>query len=316
MNMHDPQQQTMGLFAGIGVVLVVASLIGRALKVSVARDLPHGVIDNLNARIKAWWVMVAVSAVAFLLGPVGVLLLFAFVSLVALREYTQSGAAGASLSPAQLTVGAVLPPIQYLLVYGSWVGLYATLIPLFVLVPWPGLFAATGRGARVPDVAARIRWGLVLCVYCISYVPALLTLDIPGYEGRGILLIVFLIVVVQSSDVLQYVWGMLVGRRKVAPDVSPSKTWEGLLGGVASATALGTTLYGITPFSPWQAAGMALAINAMGALGGLVFSAIKRERGIKDWSRLIDGHGGMLDRLDSVALSAPVFYWLTRVGWS
>jgi phosphatidate cytidylyltransferase len=137
-------------------------------------------------------------------------------------------------------------------------------------------------------------------------------LNIPGYEGRSALLAVFLLIVVQSSDVLQYVWGKMMGRHKIAPEVSPSKTVEGFLGGVASATALGAALWQITPFSALQAAGMALAITIMGFLGGLVMSAIKRDRGVKDWGQLIEGHGGMLDRLDSVAFSAPIFFHLTR----
>jgi len=122
--------------------------------------------------------------------------------------------------------------------------------------------------------------------------------------------------VVQSSDVLQYVWGKLAGRRPVAPQVSPSKTWEGLVGGVACATALGGALYWLTPFTPWEAAAMALVVNLMGFFGGLVMSAIKRDRGVKDWGSLIEGHGGMLDRLDSVAFAAPVFFHLTRYGWA
>ena len=159
---------------------------------------------------------------------------------------------------------------------------------------------------------AETQWGLMVSVYCISYVPALLTLEIPGYGGRDALLMVFLLIVVQSSDVLQYVWGKLAGRHKIAPSLSPSKTVEGFVGGVVSATALGAALWRITPFRPWQAAGMALVVTLMGFLGGLVMSAIKRDRGVKDWGNLIEGHGGMLDRLDSVAFSAPVFFHLTR----
>jgi len=121
---------------------------------------------------------------------------------------------------------------------------------------------------------------------------------------------------VQSSDVFQYIWGKLFGRRKVAPAISPSKTVEGLAGGVLSATILGAFLWWITPFSVWQAALMALAINVMGFFGGLVMSAIKRDRGVKDWGDLIEGHGGMLDRLDSVVFAAPVFFHLTRFFWS
>ena len=140
-------------------------------------------------------------------------------------------------------------------------------------------------------------------------------MNIPGFEGRNLLLIAFLVIVVQGSDVLQYVWGKLFGRRKVAPLLSPSKTWEGLVGGVASATVLGATLYWATPFSPWQAALMALMICLMGFFGGLVMSAMKRDRGVKDWGSMIEGHGGMLDRLDSVIFAAPIYFHALRYWW-
>jgi phosphatidate cytidylyltransferase len=130
------------------------------------------------------------------------------------------------------------------------------------------------------------------------------------------MLIVFLIIVVQASDVLQYVWGKLAGRRKIAPSLSPSKTIEGFAGGVASATALGAALWWITPFAWWQAGLMALVVNLMGFCGGLVMSAIKRDRGVKDWGQMIEGHGGMLDRLDSVIFAAPIFFHLTRFWWA
>jgi len=155
----------------------------------------------------------------------------------------------------------------------------------------------------------------MVCVFCLSHVPALLTLEIPGFEGRQLLLVAFLVLVVQASDVLQYVWGKLAGRHLVAPRLSPSKTWEGLLGGVASATLLGAALHGLTPFTPWQAVALSLLVCAMGFFGGLVMSAIKRDRGVKDWGTLIEGHGGMLDRLDSVVFAAPVFFHVVRYGW-
>ena len=121
--------------------------------------------------------------------------------------------------------------------------------------------------------------------------------------------------VVQSSDVLQYVFGKLFGRHKLSEKVSPSKTVEGLVGGLAAATALGAALWWVTPFTPWQAAGMAFMINLMGFLGGLVMSAIKRDRGAKDWGHSIQGHGGVLDRLDSVVFAAPLFFHFTRYWW-
>lgn len=110
----------------------------------------------------------------------------------------------------------------------------------------------------------------------------------------------------------QYVWGKLFGRHKSAPQLSPSKTVEGFAGGVLSATLLGVALYCITPFQVWEAAAMALLIAVLGFFGGLVLSAIKRDRGIKDWGAMIEGHGGMLDRMDSVAFAAPIFFHVTR----
>src|SRR5262249_24988791 len=112
------------------------------------------------------------------------------------------------------------------------------------------------------------------------------------------------------------VWGKLLGRTKIAPKLSPSKTVEGFLGGASSATLIGTGLWWMTPFSPLQAALLSLVIVVMGFLGGLVMSAIKRDRGVKDWGHLIAGHGGFIDRLDSVVFSAPIFFHIIRYGWS
>ena len=309
------QQQTVSLFAGIGVVLLVASLVGYALKTMVAKGQPHATIDNLNARIKAWWVMVLVIGCAFLFGKNGVMLLFLFISFAALREFMSLTYTRGGDYLALAAAFFVVLPLQYLLIYIDWYGLYSIFIPVYVFLLLPILEAIAGDTKRFLERTAKMQWGLMICVFCISHVPALLTLDIPGYDERNLLLIVFLVVVVQSSDVLQYVWGKLFGKRKVAPEVSPSKTVEGLVGGVLSATALGAALWWITPFSFWQAALMAFAITVMGFFGGLVMSAIKRDRGVKDWGHMIEGHGGMLDRLDSVVFAAPIFFHLTRYWW-
>ncbi|CAN1522848.1 COG4589 Predicted CDP-diglyceride synthetase/phosphatidate cytidylyltransferase [Rhabdaerophilaceae bacterium] len=156
----------------------------------------------------------------------------------------------------------------------------------------------------------------MICVFCESDVPTLLTLAIPGFNGKQLLLIAFLVVVVQGSDMLQYVFVNLFGRRKVAPTLSPPKTWEGLVGGVLSASALGTVLSWMTLFSPLQAGAIALLICLMGFFGGLVISAIKRDCGVKDWGRMIEGHGGMLDRINSVIFAAPVTFHITRYWFS
>lgn len=311
-----PIQQTYSLFVGVGIVLLVASIVGFGLKAAVARGEPHATIDNLNARIKAWWVMVIVIGIAFVFGKPGVILLFAFISFFALREFLTLTYTRSADYLALAAAFYFVLPVQYVLVYIGWYGLYAIFIPVYVSLLLPILEAVAGDTKRFLERTSKIQWGLLICVFCISHVPALLTLDIPNFDDRNLLLIAFLVIVVQSSDVLQYVWGKLFGRHKLAPSISPSKTWEGLIGGVLSATALGGALWWITPFNPWQAALMAFAINVMGFFGGLVMSAIKRDRGVKDWGTLIEGHGGMLDRLDSVVFAAPIFFHLTRYFWT
>jgi phosphatidate cytidylyltransferase len=194
----------------------------------------------------------------------------------------------------------------------DWYGLYSIFIPVYAFLFMPIIAALRADTTRFMARVAVAQWALMLAVFCLSHVPALITLDVPGYESRGLLLIAFLVLVVQSSDVLQYVFGKLYGKRTIAPQLSPSKTWEGFLGGVGSATLIGAALWWITPFSPLEAGLMALIICLMGFLGGLVMSAIKRDRGVKDWGHLIEGHGGMLDRLDSVIFAAPIFFHLTR----
>jgi phosphatidate cytidylyltransferase len=145
-------------------------------------------------------------------------------------------------------------PFQYFLIWIEWYSLYTIFIPVHAFLILPVLAAVFGDARDFLQRTATIQWGLVVTVFCISHVPALLTLEIPEYGGRNAFLMVFLILVVQSSDVLQYVWGKLCGRHKVAPEVSPSKTVEGLVGGVTTATLLGTALWWITPFNPVQAA--------------------------------------------------------------
>jgi phosphatidate cytidylyltransferase len=296
-------------------VLVVASIVGWTLKTAMAKGMPHPTIDNLNARIKAWWVMVLVIGLAFVFGRPGVILLFAFISFFALREFLTLTYTRSADYLALAAAFFVVLPLQYAFVYIGWYGLYAIFLPVYVFLLLPILEVLGGDTQRFLERTSKIQWGLLVCVYCISHVPALLTLDIPGYEGRNLLLIAFLVIVVQSSDVLQYVWGKLFGKHKIAPEVSPSKTVEGLVGGIVSATLLGAALWWITPFNVWQAALMSLAICVMGFFGGLVMSAIKRDRGVKDWGHMIEGHGGMLDRLDSVVFAAPIFFHLTRYWW-
>lgn len=304
--------QILWLVGGVLALLAVSSIVGWLLSRRMTSDKARATVENLNARIRAWWMMVAIFAVALATGGIGSIILFGLTSFLALREFITLTPTRAGDHRSLFWVFFVVTPLQYVLVAQQWYGLFSILIPVYAFLLIPVRSAAAGDCERFLERTAKIQWGLMICVYCVSHAPALLTLNIPGYEGQNAKLLFYLVLVVQISDVLQYVWGKTLGRRKIAPDVSPNKTLEGFVGGVASATAIGAALWWATPFTPWQSAGMSLAITLMGFFGGLVMSAIKRDRGVKDYGQMIEGHGGVLDRIDSICFAAPVFFHLTR----
>jgi phosphatidate cytidylyltransferase len=306
------RRETWVILAWVLGILLMASIAGWVLDRRVRDEARRRVVDNLNARIRSWWWMVVVVSAAILTDPHAVTVLFAFVSFVALREFISVTAARPADHFVLIASFFVVLPVQYLLVGSRWYGLFAIYIPVYAFLILPIMGVLRGEVKNFLARTSETQWGLMVCVYCVSHMPALLNLTVEGYEGGSAYLLVFLLVVAESSDILQYVWGTLLGRHRIAPEVSPSKTVEGFLGGVLSATGLGALLWRITPFTPWQAAGMALAITFFGFLGGLVMSAIKRDRGVKDWGNMIEGHGGMLDRLDSLCFAAPIFFHLTR----
>jgi len=296
-------------------VLLVASAIGQFLKFKAGPDGPDLTIENLNARINAWWVMVGLTALAFSAGNTGVVILFALCSFAALREFLTLTNTRVSDHWAIAAAAFIVLPIQFIAVGMNWYGFYSIFIPVYAFLLMPIVSMLSGETDNFLIRIAEAQWALMISVFCVSHVPALLSLNIADFEGRNLFLIFFLVVVVQSSDVFQYVWGKLLGNHKIAPKVSPSKTWEGLIGGVVTSSLLGASLYWITPFTVMQAVGMSIVITLMGFLGGLVMSAIKRDRGVKDWGHLIAGHGGFIDRLDSVIFSAPIFFHIVRFYW-
>lgn len=300
------------LIGGIVALLAVASITGAILGRRVTSDSGRAVVENLVQRVNAWWVMVVVFVVAFLLGRNVTIVLFAFVSFFALREFLTLTPTRPGDHRAMSIAFFLLIPVQYWLIADDWYGLFSVFIPVYGFLLLPSLAVLAEDPEAFLERSAKIQWAVMVTIYCLSHVPAILLLGIPGYEGQNALLMFYMLLVVQMSDVLQYVFGKLFGRKKIAPVVSPSKTVEGFLGGIISATLLGTAMWWITPFTPLQAAGMTFVTVLMGFLGGLVLSAVKRSLGVKDWGTMIKGHGGMMDRMDSVSFAAPVFFHLTR----
>lgn len=306
----DPQY----LWIGMGVlgILVTASLVGFVLKLRVRTDAGRRTVDNLNARTRAWWTMVLVFAGALALGSRGVVGLFALLSFLGLREFITLTPTRRGDHRALFWSFFIITPLQYYFVASWWYGMFSIFIPVYAFLFGPVRTALAGDCDHFLERTAKIQWGLMACVYCLSHAAALLKLQIPGYASEQGKLLIYLVAVAQLSDVFQYVWGKTLGRHKIAPKVSPSKTWEGFIGGILTATALGAALWWITPFKPWQSALISLAITIAGFCGGLVMSAIKRNRGVKDYGQLIEGHGGVMDRVDSLCFAAPVFFHIVR----
>jgi phosphatidate cytidylyltransferase len=305
-------QQTLWLVGGVLGLLVIATSIGFILDRRATSQSVWATVENLNARIRAWWVMCAVFSLGLFTDGLGPVVLFGLISFLALREFITLTPTRPGDHRSLFWVFFVITPLQYVLVGLEQYSLFSIMIPIYAFLLIPTRSAIAGDHEHFLERTAKIQWGLMVCVYCVSHAPALLTLHIPGPGGQNARLLLFLVLVVQISDVLQYVWGKLLGKRRIAPRISPNKTWEGFLGGVGSATVIGTCLWWATPFSPGQAAGMSLAITLMGFAGGLTMSAIKRDRGVKDYGTLIRGHGGVLDRIDSICFAAPVFFHATR----
>jgi phosphatidate cytidylyltransferase len=295
-------------------ILVLASTTGFALHLKYGGA--NETVRNMNMRIKAWWAMVAVLFSALVLGRYATIVVFGFASLMALREFlTLTPTRKSDYWPLFIAFFVALP-VQYWLLVEQWYGLFAVFIPVYIFAL---ISAASALSQDTEDFLsrnARILFAVMVCVYGVSHAPALLMLEIPGFEGHNAQLLFFFTFVVQISDVLQYVFGKLFGRTKLAPIVSPSKTWEGLVGGGLATTLIGGLLHFVTPFGFLQAAGLAAMIVVCGALGGLVMSAVKRSLAAKDWGSGIAGHGGYMDRLDSLGFAAPVFFHIVRWLWT
>ncbi len=306
----DPQLFYLG--GGVFSILIIATVIGRIMKRRLATENNRATLENLNSRIDAWWIMCLVFALGLVLGRLGSVVLFGLTSFLALREFITLTPTRRGDHRSLFWVFFIITPLQFYLVAIEWYGLFTILIPVYAFLFIPIRNAIAGDYERFLERTAKIQWGLMVCVFCVSHAPAILSLKISGYEGQNAKLLFFLVAVVELSDVLQYVWGKCCGKHKIAPNISPNKTIEGFVGGIACATLIGAGLWWATPFTPVQAGGMALIATLMGFAGGLTMSAIKRDRGVKDYGTLIRGHGGMLDRIDSICFAAPIFFHLTR----
>lgn len=292
-------------------ILFAMTVLGEVLRIRQGAKTENPVLETYMTRVQSWWGMVAFVGFALLLGKPGVMVLFAFASFAALREFLTLTAKAQADHLSLAAAFFVVLPLQYVFVALEWAGLYTVFIPVYAFLLLPIVSALRGNADRFLIRVAETQWALMIAVFCLSHVPALMAVDITGYADRSVLLIAFLVMVVQLGDLLEYFFGRRIGRHKIAPGLSP-KTWEGVACGMISAMLIGGLLNWITPFGLFGAMAMAGAASLVGMFGNLVFAAIKRDRGVKDWSHLIPGQGGFVDQLDSVIFAAPIFYHLTH----
>lgn len=290
---------------GIYAILVIASLISIFLK----KSRPDRSYTELIQRIKSWWVMATIFTLAIVFSRNVSLLFFGFVSFLALKEYF-------SIIPTRRADRRVLfwayvsIPVQYSWVLQEWYGMFIIFIPVYIFLFLPLRMVIVGETKNFLHAAGVIHWGLMTLVFSISHLAYLIVLPATeSSETGGAGLVLYLVFLTQFNDVAQYVWGKMLGKHKIIPKVSPNKTWQGFIGGVATTTLLSVLLSGLlTPLSINMAIAAGLIISIGGFIGDVTISALKRDIGIKDSGSLLPGHGGILDRIDSITYTAPLFF--------
>lgn len=321
---------TLTLLGVVLVILGIASLVGRYLRHQPTEYVNPALVRRFRQRLNAWWLMCAILVFGLLLQPLGTVILFGLVSFWALREFITMAPTRRGDHRALFWALIVFTPAQYLLIAlenanvtwrarpVEYYDLYSIMLPVYASLLIPARIALSGDHKRFLERSAQISVGLLICVYSLSFAPALINLNLAESDGTpwtgspaGLLF--FLVLVSQLADIMQWTWGHLVGRKVIAPDVSTSRTWEGFAGGTLSTGLIGAALCWVTPFQFWEAACMSMVIGSMGMFGGMTMSAIKRDRGVNDYGSLVLGHAGVLDRIDTLCFAAPVFFHLTRL---
>lgn len=308
---------------------IVAALTAATAAVAlIALRHPDRDYRELRLRVRTWWIIVGLFILAVLLSRGGVMVFFGLVSALALREYF-------SLVPPRVADWRVLSiayfaiPFQYWWIYTEWYGMFIIFIPVYLFLLIPTRLVLMGATDGFLQSTSAIHWGLMTTVFSISHAAYLLVLApsaTPRWTphlptgaaefGVGAALLLFLVLLTELNDIFQYLWGKSLGKRRISPQVSPKKTWAGFLGGIATTTALAAVLGPWLTFMDWQHSLFGgLLIGVAGFAGDLSISAIKRDLGVKDSGTSLPGHGGILDRIDSLTYTAPLFFHYVWHGY-
>lgn len=304
----DASANVLWSLAALVAALAVATIV--VLVMARRRDAWREL--ELVQRVRTWWVILLVFGLALILSKIAALIVFGFISFLALKEYI-------SLIPTRRTDRRVLfwaylaIPIQYYWVATGWYGMFIIFIPVYMFLGLAARMVLEGVTDGFLRAAGTLHWGLMITVFGLSHAAYLMVLPPENNPVAGAAgLTLFLVMLTQVNDICQYIWGRTLGQAKVVKSVSPNKTWAGLIGGVVSTTALAALAAPwLTPFSLLHAVIAGVIIGISGFFGDVTISALKRDLGVKDTGRLLPGHGGILDRVDSLTFTAPLFFHFT-----
>jgi phosphatidate cytidylyltransferase len=303
----------LAVFCSLAILSAVATGLGQWAAHHTIEAGRLARLGVLNSRIRGSWSVLAVFTIAFALGPAALLLVFALASFFALREFVSLTPIKSSDHWALVLAFYLVIPAQYLLLGFGRASVFATFIPVYVFLLLPVVVAIRQDNERFLERVAKVQWGLMISVYCISHAPAIATLPIKGYEGRGPLLLLFFLLVLFLTDLLQIVFSALLGSRALKSN--PNKTVNGVLAGSACGALIGTLLWWMTPFSLWEASIMSLVIVGTGYLGSVVLASVKQSLGARRWDTGFELTRGVLERLDALTFAAPLFWQITRYFW-
>lgn len=373
--------QSIILISGVLLLLTIASAGVEVLRRHRDFGIDAAILDTCRSRIRAWWILFGALTCALLIGTIATVFLFGLMSFWAMREYITLTPTRPADHRTLVWIFFLCTPLQFILVgindnwFWSVFGIgaysvYSVLIPAYAFLILPASIAVSGDSKRFLERIAKIQVGLLICVYSLSFAPALLTTHLPvkpqspaisevlfvagGLEEKAFapleqavmsqsnvdeqgdvstvasdspletprktmtannlsLLFVF-VLLVQLSDIFQYLWSQVCPRTPIAPTINSNKSWEGVLLGAFTTALVAIGLWYFTPFDKWWQPGVCgFIISLMGFAGSITMSAIKRDRGVGDYGNLIEGHNGVLDRIDSLCFAAPVFYHLVWI---
>ena len=298
--------------ASVRIALLVMSgllLIASLISISLVKLKPEKDYRELRLRVKTWWWIVAVFALALLFNRTVSVWVFGFVSFLAFKEYLTLIPTRRA-DPRVLFWAYVAIPAQYYWVWLGWYGMFIIFIPVYMLLLLPMRMVLIGETQGFLRAIGTLHWGLMITVFSLSHMAYLLNLpEVQNPAGGVAGLLIYLVFLTEFNDVSQYIWGKSFGMRKIIPKISPGKTVAGFLGGIVTTSLLAVVLAPfLTPLNWYESLAAGILIGVSGFMGDVTISALKRDLGVKDSGSILPGHGGILDRLDSLTYTSPLFF--------